>query len=721
MASTSSSSTSPSKAAGVRARARFPKARPNVLGAERRAGTSAPSTPKPTTSTDDSEAKVQAPSHPPPPPPVRRIVRLDFTPPNQILNPDCATQQSASCQPPRPSASVTPDAHSNLNDTETSECLPESVQPHSPVAVVKKVLPDAEKAPYSQAAAASKQRERKLSSRGGNENKEKEQAKKQRHKKVVKPPERSKMTMFDLIYWNPTSNPMTYEEDECRVPLSSKEGNVPDQLPNSERLAEEAVDDPENMEESLNDIEESGENTLPSESDGMPVPQVKIGPDGRIVLDEQSLVIETTAAKKDLSSSPAVYERSSNVTYSSFRDKKSIKTWTSKETAKFYMALSSVGTDFSMMGNLFPKRSRNELKLKFKKEDRLNKALVDKAIRDHHQYDLSLFEDSDEEVENQISDGIEKARKAQRRRATREKKKPVENGDACDINKKKTVNRKKKSSKQRQCWQEESDSDPEMSDAVSNQPIDATTPHPKTTDTALSSESVLINVDNSTNENTIPDSQIQEEQESDISTQEDQNFDDDEGCNDSEKILEGVLKQTRSGRQPKKKSPFTISIEEPKKQRKKKLKLVDPSNKEEHAQCNFTDSATASVSARTTTTVNADSGNLLSSQLIMVAEAANPDGSQLFHLYMLTPPVHSSGEKVTRSPLSEHDYSKQTWSCDTNVNTPTRLLKIDGVKVISAGSASPLTEIRHTTVVDNTAISTQSCGTGDALESGNAS
>jgi len=34
------------------------------------------------------------------------------------------------------------------------------------------------------------------------------------------------------------------------------------------------------------------------------------------------------------------------------------------ETKKFYVALSTVGTDFSLMSNLFPKRSRVELKVK---------------------------------------------------------------------------------------------------------------------------------------------------------------------------------------------------------------------------------------------------------------------------------------------------------------------------------------------------------------------
>nr|CAD7579237.1 unnamed protein product [Timema californicum] len=53
-----------------------------------------------------------------------------------------------------------------------------------------------------------------------------------------------------------------------------------------ERLTEEAVDDVTN---STSNVEEET---------ALPVPQVKVGPDGQLILDEMSLVIETTGAKK---------------------------------------------------------------------------------------------------------------------------------------------------------------------------------------------------------------------------------------------------------------------------------------------------------------------------------------------------------------------------------------------------------------------------------------
>ena len=50
------------------------------------------------------------------------------------------------------------------------------------------------------------------------------------------------------------------------------------------------------------------------------------------------------------------------------------------DTAKFYMALSAVGTDFTMINAMFPKRTRQQIKNKFKREERLNRHGLDKAI-----------------------------------------------------------------------------------------------------------------------------------------------------------------------------------------------------------------------------------------------------------------------------------------------------------------------------------------------------
>lgn len=62
------------------------------------------------------------------------------------------------------------------------------------------------------------------------------------------------------------------------------------------------------------------------------------------------------------------------------------------ETLKFYRALNTVGTDFLLMQSIFPKRTRQDLKMKFKKEDRMNRFLVEKALRYPLDFDLTELE-----------------------------------------------------------------------------------------------------------------------------------------------------------------------------------------------------------------------------------------------------------------------------------------------------------------------------------------
>ena len=76
------------------------------------------------------------------------------------------------------------------------------------------------------------------------------------------------------------------------------------------RLEEENVDDPEHNQGTSEDNEETN-----------PVPQVKVAPDGSIIIDEASTLIETTAAKKakeDLLKSPLVFESANNVSLRTF-------------------------------------------------------------------------------------------------------------------------------------------------------------------------------------------------------------------------------------------------------------------------------------------------------------------------------------------------------------------------------------------------------------------
>ncbi|KAJ9589314.1 hypothetical protein L9F63_017473, partial [Diploptera punctata] len=75
-----------------------------------------------------------------------------------------------------------------------------------------------------------------------------------------------------------------------------------------EHINEEKVDGPSAPDDIQKDTNEDQEQ---EEDIAMPVPQVKVGPDGQIILDEKSLVIETTGTKKsrkDLTNSAIIVD-----------------------------------------------------------------------------------------------------------------------------------------------------------------------------------------------------------------------------------------------------------------------------------------------------------------------------------------------------------------------------------------------------------------------------
>ena len=229
-------------------------------------------------------------------------------------------------------------------------------------------------------------------------------------------PERTKLTMFDLIYYNPSDgNRMSTSTSvrSSRAPsIDGRQGGGPRRdsedaiVPNrldavAERLQEEAVDDPDLVVKGRRGSEGQDEDPDDDQEDVMPVPQVKVAADGSIILDEASTMIETTATKKakeDLLKSPLVFESANQATnYGSWGKKKKNADWSDKDTVKFYKALSVFGTDFSLMEGIFKKRSRHELKMKFKKEEKVNRQLVDKCLSQGQTFDPSIFDSDDDE------------------------------------------------------------------------------------------------------------------------------------------------------------------------------------------------------------------------------------------------------------------------------------------------------------------------------------
>lgn len=188
--------------------------------------------------------------------------------------------------------------------------------------------------------------------------------------------DKSQLRMFDMIYFNPQNNPMK--------PRSPHKVEKPKKID----LIQEAPPVPE----------------IKKEPSAMPVPQLRLNANGEMVLDETSLVVENEQQKQNrilLANTNIVYDDELSGHYGYYKRQQRTKEWSHEETVKFYRCLNTVGTDFSLMLNLFPNRSRRDLKLKFKKEERNNPQLVDKALLKHNTFDLDeLQRDLDREEED---------------------------------------------------------------------------------------------------------------------------------------------------------------------------------------------------------------------------------------------------------------------------------------------------------------------------------
>ncbi|XP_073333972.1 uncharacterized protein [Pagrus major] len=206
----------------------------------------------------------------------------------------------------------------------------------------------------------------------------------------------AKMTMRDLIRYLPMSNPMSSSleapENETVVPPSPEREELPEKAQEPEVPPKIASPREEEEEE---EAEAAAEEAAAEEEqdDALMVPQVKVAEDGSLIIDEESLTVEVQRAKgpNTIQDRDPIFERGSTTTYSSFRKGTYSKPWSNEETDMFFLAISMVGTDFSMICQLFPHRARSEIKNKFKKEERENAWRIDKAFRERRKLDIEYF------------------------------------------------------------------------------------------------------------------------------------------------------------------------------------------------------------------------------------------------------------------------------------------------------------------------------------------
>ena len=129
---------------------------------------------------------------------------------------------------------------------------------------------------------------------------------------------------------------------------------------------------------------------------------------GEIVVKESSMIVggRRTMEEVDREMEGAiVVEENTGITatYNSFTKRQKMQRWNVEETRKFYTSLRQCGTDFSTMESFFDgedggnKRTRKQLKGKYKRECRNNLHLIDMAMNPKVQLpmDMSVFGELD--------------------------------------------------------------------------------------------------------------------------------------------------------------------------------------------------------------------------------------------------------------------------------------------------------------------------------------
>jgi Myb DNA-binding like len=115
-------------------------------------------------------------------------------------------------------------------------------------------------------------------------------------------------------------------------------------------------------------------------------PKVTIDDDGNIVIDKESLVVSATATSSaELDQARLVLVDNNaitrHITSATFSRRDPAQKWEADDDEKFFHALSRFGTDFSLIEHVFPTRTRRQIKLKFKREERKNRARVDACLK----------------------------------------------------------------------------------------------------------------------------------------------------------------------------------------------------------------------------------------------------------------------------------------------------------------------------------------------------
>lgn len=121
-------------------------------------------------------------------------------------------------------------------------------------------------------------------------------------------------------------------------------------------------------------------------------PQVRIL-NGEIVVDEETVALTAnTSTGPDYSMDIVNEGTGRHLTSHAFVKTTGNNRWSRSDTDLFYDALSMCGTDFALISLLFPKRSREQIKGKYKVEERSNLTRVNLALKNKKPLDTAWLE-----------------------------------------------------------------------------------------------------------------------------------------------------------------------------------------------------------------------------------------------------------------------------------------------------------------------------------------
>lgn len=117
-------------------------------------------------------------------------------------------------------------------------------------------------------------------------------------------------------------------------------------------------------------------------------PQVRIV-GGEIVVDEETTVMKTEEAGTDYALMDIVHDTGRHLTSHAFVKHSGSNRWTAEETKQFYDAVSMCGTDFSLISMLFPHKTREQIKGKYRIEERNNPKKMEVFMRRRLKFDTN--------------------------------------------------------------------------------------------------------------------------------------------------------------------------------------------------------------------------------------------------------------------------------------------------------------------------------------------